>query len=730
MSLPLPCVGVDWAHVERYCNFTEKLKAFSHGPAPPRALKRSLSGSSHPATWRERLAAWFATCCNCRSHSSPGSPTGHDLDHLGKGGKAEGPGRGPSVFGIRVSALLQRVGLLRGDSELQAEGSGAAVDGGVSGTERKGSGVMARNGSGHGRTWAPGVLLQQLSNPTIEEHHEEGIVPPTLNPNLVDGMERHFGGAYDDEQSSVTSREGLSRPSVPPGLLVEVLPMLAETRADQIDVLQHECALLGKSRLGERRVSGSSAPPAPKVEETAKRQEAASRQAGGTPAAAMAAATAGAYPSPFPGFTKPEVAALEEGMVGDAYSAAVQARSARSQSVQQQAQAKSPKRGPGVLRALATRSASPYLAYAMAAPASQPPPQPPGSDAGAESVGGSSQGAASRAGAASGKGLYGSTAGGASSSASLPLSRSTGTMAAVAGGGAAAQGGSGRPPTGHSAAGALAFDPMEKALGRPSRSLATRSVNVLSAYGGGGGGDSSGGNLPLPHALGGSPTAASGKLQRFGYSSQVGGHSDSDIFGTAEAAAHDPAGRRERPLATRSVGPGGGVFAFAAAAGEAASGPPARPLPSLAKLSTREAPHMAPIAPSLGKISTGLAAAYASGVGGSRGGNLHAQSVPLFELARSSRGTAQAPEPLVGPTSSVLGRTSWQDVKLGRLSAGGREGAEGAGAGDVNQEALADARMWLVSGGWGWGICHFGVQELGCVVWLALLLIGGQRSTE
>jgi hypothetical protein len=118
---------------------------------------------------------------------------------------------------------------------------------------------------------------------------------------------------------------------------------------------------------------------------------------------------------------------------------------------------------------------------------------------------------------------------------------------------------------------------------------------------------------------------------------------------------------------------------------------------------------MAPIAPALGRISTGLAATYAGGAAGPGGaprrGNLHAQSVPLSKLARSSRpaGAAEGGLPSRSPplstTSpvSVLGRRSLNDDGNGAKGADGRPSSEcyeDAG----HAEELADARTWLVSG--------------------------------
>jgi hypothetical protein len=728
--------GVDWAHVERYCDVTRRLGAFVAGPNPPPPPHGGGGGGG--GSGGALVAALCCGCCGgagagcggcagCRRGAGAGGGAGGGGDAKRSGGGGGGGGGG------FWRALARRLGLARAAPSRRASLGSPRSAPSASGPSRGASpGAVAANG-GPG-LWGGGLHFWGGGGgaaPTIEEHHEEhhsdgghpgspGAAarnsPLASMSDTEAGWGRGPGGGGSSGAaaaelaarsagagSSRASGQSLSRPSAPPGLFAEMMPSLVgAARADSIDVLQQECPLVGKTRLGggggaaaaagdKRGAAGVAQgargrgmpPPPPRVP--------GGGGSAGAPAAAAPAPAAGAAGA------------------GDAYSAALLARRSRAAGGPGAAAAaqSSPARRPK-LRSLSTHSASPYFSSPSAAPgpgaaeaappAASAPPLPP----------------------------WGAAAGGAE----RPLGRGSVELGALpslraarvgggdgSGGTLSGSGAGGRP----AAARALAADPMSRALGRPSRSLATRSATVASVYGGGAGaGAAAAGGSGSGGGEGGSPEHASGPGGRaFGYAGGGAGGSEGDL---RRGPGEQPASLALRSLATRSLTLGGAPGPGLSSSGAGAAGP-SGPLP----LPTSAAPHMAPIAPALGRISTGLAAAYGGGPppAQARRADLHAQSMPAASLARGSR-RAGAPGSaaggshsdlraaagaagsagggpsrtgssggLLGLTSSILGRGSWRDaVKLGRTSWTPSEGGEAK----VNEEALADARTWLVSG--------------------------------
>ncbi|KAI8472713.1 MAG: Sodium/hydrogen exchanger family-domain-containing protein [Monoraphidium minutum] len=664
--------GVDWGHVERYCDFTGKLEAFAAGPNPPKP-------KGGPPSLLERLAAACCACCR----------------RGGDDASSAAPVRGASVLGsFRGGGAAAAATNGGGAAAAATNGGGADANGGAADGGKAAPHGADDDGHPHHARFGWPFMRAGGAPATIEEHHDE---------------EDLGGGDSDAEREGLSLRVISAGPHAGGGRgRAAGEPGSPAGGAGSFALMQQECPLVGVTRLGERRAGGSAdeRPAAPSGGAAAMaagarawgrigsggRQE--RPQAAAAPAAAPAAGPTAAAAAPRP--------AGGEGAVGDAYSAALMARSARTRAVQEQAAAAAAAAKPRapLLRGLATRSAAPHLGgggggggtpalQVQGSVSGQPAPWqvPPGGD-GAQGSGTNGSGRAAAGGAG--------------------------------GGGASAFGG----------------DPMERALGRPSRSLAARSVNIASTYGGS---DAA----PPPFAA-----AALG--------GGAAGHSDSDIVRHHGGGGSPP--RVPRGLATRSVGfpgyplevegggGGGGAglpppglpslarrSATGAPAGGGGAGPPPPALPGLARRSATGAlggaglqgagggaPHMAPIAPALGRISTGLAAAYAPGGGGGGGGymrgDLHACSVPVSQLARVSRplargSTGPQPSAPLGRTSpaAVLGRFSPMPPDAGAEGGSGSKGAwrerllRGGGSSarsgrDPNEEELADARMWLVSG--------------------------------
>ncbi|KAF8065728.1 NHX8 [Scenedesmus sp. PABB004] len=747
--------GVDWAQVAAFVDHGRRYGAFT-GQAKPHKPSRLA---------RVALRLWAAVCGCCGRGPPGGAPPAAE-----KGGRSEhgrgsrsrhggggGPGS-PDGGGHRSrhgSGGLSRAATGDKAGEPGELGGGADLE--------HGNGVLRGGSAGPacGSATSAGRAAQRKSSrlsarrASQRASREEGRRP----------TDSHAGGTVSDDEGSSSDASGRSASSTSSststatssssgsgGLLNSVLPMFGGVFGNEVDVLHQECPFLGSSSAKPART-----PAGPAAEAGGHADQAAAGGGGGGGAASGSgsgvlsrfwaqrarqaplpvASGGGGAGAPAAGPPPPGGEPLPPLRLPSAFAAATASRSAAADALSRHSGSRggAPGGSPSAHssksasalggRGLATRSAAPAFVYADRAPLPPPP-------------GGAGAGAAPRAG---GWGLAGSV--------------SAGGLAA-GGGGAEAERPAGSPRAGVRPALPLQTD---KALGRTSgmyRGLATRSVGLggLGAAGGSAGDLAGAGRGALPPHLpegeeaamgcpgggGFDPAAAAVDMVSLARCSRRGGGGGSDATCDDVLARPAPAARS---LACRSAGLAGAYASRGSLDGDA-PGLPARGAAGLARqgsgthgasagggpgagaaaprgLATRSVnPHLppvAPVAPSLYTISTGLGAAYgASARRGAPAGDapprgLAAHSVPLEHGAHDARDAAPAGE---GPPRGLLAALRKSVARVSKLSLGsGRGGGEGSDderprgldksstglASDAKcGEELADARSWLLSG--------------------------------